>query len=163
MAKTEAELQAEAEAAAIAGREAAESDAAAPFAPSYRRISEVIRDPSEWADLPQVDVNALEGAEIVVHDVMFLRGNVGERADMDYCIVLFAGPEVAPPSAFPRSVWGKNGIQTTMCGGAVFVRKMKQLSAYGPEWSAGESELPMLGRVIKRLGTRYPTPYYDFV
>lgn len=140
--------------------EATSGSAPAPF---YKRVSEVIRDPSEWADLPQIDIDALEGAEVVIHDVMFLRGNIGERADMDYAIILFAGPNVAPPSSFPRDSWKAHDIQTSMCGGAVFVRKMKQLTGYGVDYAGEPNQLPMLGRVIKRLGTRYPTPYYDFV
>lgn len=143
------------------GEQSEEQDA--PFAPFYRRVSEVIRDPSEWSDLPQVDVNALEGAELVIHDVMFLRGSIGERPDMDYAIFLFAGPETPPRMAMPRSTWAANGFQTSMCGGAVFVRKLKQLTGYGADFAGEPNQLPMLGRLIKRQGTRYPTPYFDFV
>lgn len=138
-------------------------DEGQPSAPYYRRVSEVIRDPSEWNDLPQVEIDALEGAEIVVHDVMFLRGTMGERSDMDYAIILFGGPTTPPPSAFPRESWAKSGIQTSMCGGAVFVRKLKQLNGYGVDYAGEPNQLPMLGRVIRRQGSRWPTPYYDFV
>lgn len=134
-----------------------------PDAPFYRRVSEIIRDPGEWIDFPQVEIDQLDGAEIVVHDVMFLRGTMGNREDMDYAIILFARPEdgIAPDRVNGREVPVQ--ARTSMCGGSVFVRKMKQLSAYGEAHAGNASALPILGKVVKRQGKTQPLPYYDFV
>lgn len=130
-------------------------------APFYRRVSEIIRDPSEWQDIPQVEIDQLDGSEIVIHDVMFLRGDF-DRADPDYAIVLFASPEDAPLAG------GHNGrsmpvnARTTSCGGSVFVRKLKTLSGYGDD--DAPSLLPILGRVVRRQSKAAgkPQPYYDY-
>lgn len=132
-----------------------------PAAPFYRRVTEVIRDPAEWQDFEQVDIDLLDGSEIVVHDVMFLRGDY-ERADPDFAVVLFAGPEdgIDPVALNGRPV--PVNARTTSCGGAVFVRKLKMLSAYKDD--AAASMLPILGRVVRRQSRAAgkPQPYYDF-
>jgi len=132
-----------------------------PASRGYRRVSEVIRDPAEWQDFEQVDVDLLDGSEIVVHDVMFLRGDY-ERPDPDFAIVLFAGPEdgIADERLNGRPV--PVNARTTSCGGAVFVRKLKQLSGYAAD--DAPSLLPILGRVVRRQSkaSGKPQPYYDF-
>lgn len=134
---------------------------AAPVAPFYKRVSEIIRDPAEWSDIPQVEINELDGSEIVVHDVMFLRGEY-ERSDPDYAIILFGGATdgIAPErlNGHPVPV----NARTTSCGGSVFVRKLKMLSGYGDE--DAPTQLPILGRVVRRQSKAAgkPQPYYDF-
>lgn len=140
-----------------------EPEQAQPVAPFYRRVSEIIRDPSEWANFPQVDVATLEGSTIVVHDVMFLRGNIGQRDDMDYAILIFGGPDDAPEVQTPNGVQVPRNARTTMCGGSVFVRKLKQLAGHGPANASDGNMLPVAGRIARRQGKNFPTPYFDFV
>lgn len=132
-----------------------------PAAPFYKRVSEIIRDPAEWQEFEQVDIDLLDGSEIVIHDVMFLRGEY-ERSDPDFAIILFAGPEdrIAPERLNGRPV--PENARTAACGGSVFVRKLKML-AHHPD-ADGASQLPILGRVVRRQSKAAgrPQPYYDF-
>lgn len=140
----------------------ASSAATAPAAPFYSRVGDFIRDPAAWQDFEKVDFDQLDGSEIVVHDVMFLKGDF-QKADPDYAIILFARVEdgIAPERVAGREV--PVNARTTASGGSVLVRKLKQLSAYGPGNEGRTNVLPVIGTFVLRKGDNYPQPYADFI
>lgn len=143
----------------VVGRDS--EDTGAPVAPFYARVDQYIRDPSIWADLERVHVDLLDGSPIVIHDVMFLAGDLGAAGATDYAVFAFAGPDDAPGRELIGGVPLPDNAKTSMCGGAVFVRKLKQLAAIGPENEGRVNRLPILGKIVRRVSPNFPTPYYD--
>lgn len=137
-----------------------ETNSQGPVAPFYKRVGEIIRDPSIWENVDRVDAEAIEGSEIVVHDVMFLRGTMGDTPG-DYAVLLFAGPD----DAMTGGGIDGNGKElpenahTTMIGGQVFVRKMKLISGELPDTS---NQLPILGRLVMPRNRADKYNYWDF-
>ena len=136
-------------------------DSSAPFAPVYRRVGDVIRDPSIWEELPRLTLEQLKDIEIVVHDAMFLVGNYPDRADNSYAIIMFATPADGPTDVRIGGVFIPTGASTALVGGEVAVRKLKQLAGVNP---VGRSQLPILGRFVMRDSkVQGHQPYADFV
>ena len=143
----------------IVGRDS--EDTGAPVAPFYARVDQYIRDPSIWAELERIHVDLLDGSPIVIHDVMFLAGDLGTTVGGDYAVFAFAGPDDAPGRELIGGVPLPDNAKTSMCGGAVFVRKLKQLAAIGPENEGRVNRLPILGKIVRRVSPNFTTPYYD--
>lgn len=105
----------------------------------FRRVSDVIDSTDKWADLPRKDIDSLLGVEIGLLDVM-----------------------VFPSTRFNNSEWAivlcqslDNDVQfTTMLGGEVAVRKLKELR---------ERQLfPVMGEFIRKPATQQGySDYYD--
>lgn len=114
---------------------------AAPVAPFWKRISDVIRDPAMWDEFQRAEIDALVDTEFVVLDVIFLDGTIGEK-QTEYAVFLGCDP-TNPDDKF-----------TSLCGGSVFVRKMHTLIDGG--------NMPILGELVRRKSQSFPTPYYDF-
>ena len=126
--------------------------------PPWRRISEVVRDPSIWQDLDRVELEQLEGSDFVVHDVMFLRGSMGDVPG-DFAVMLITNPDDGEVETWlANGVTVPQGALTTMCGGIVAVRKLKQIMGIDPP---GKNQLPLLMSAAKRTNKIGKYDYWD--
>ena len=87
----------------------------------FTRVSDVIDDPSKWAEYPQIDIETITGRDVVLRDVMIFPSQDYRDDDgnpRDWAIVLWALPE-------------SGELATSATGGSVAVRKLRTLRDEG--------------------------------
>lgn len=129
-----------------------------PAAPFYKRISEIIRDPAMWQDVPRVEPEDVIGIEIVIHDAIILTGEIGGKAT-EYAVVLFAGPADAPEAEqMPTGVMVPENARTTLLGGGVVARKLRMLSG---QMEGHRNQLPVMMTLVQRRNRANTSTYWD--
>lgn len=106
-----------------------------------RRVGQVVSG-TLWPDLPQVQLQDVLGTDLLLQDCTFLRGSYTDpvtREISTYAVIKFADVETGEE-------------KTTLCGGNVVVRKLRELQE--------NSQFPIIGQITLEQGGSYGR-YYD--